>query len=74
MAQSDKQSKETPLFNEEDGRREDPDNLFFQTDVVRNHYDGILLVSDSEYLGTVDAMKGPELQLEIKVNFFTVPS
>ena len=74
MAQNDKQSKETPLFNEKEGHSKDPDNLFFQAGVVRTHYNSIFLVSDNKYLGTVNAMKSPELQLGVKITFITVPS
>ena len=47
--------------------------FFFQANIPRTQYDGTLLVSDSEYLGTVDAIKGPKHQLAVKIAFITIP-
>ena len=58
--------------NKEEDYRKDLDYLFFQAGIQRTQYDGIILVNNCKYLGTVDAIKGPGHQLAIKVAFITI--
>ena len=59
--------------NEEEFKK-DPKDLFFQADVLRFQYDGLYLVGNSEYMGTVNQIQGPEQKLTVKISLITIPN